>query len=122
MPVERVLCFEDPTVVWPRTHCCDEMAEQVTLECDMHPNPFDCGDRVAFWSAQYDEYGLVVHDGGATYILVQHCPWCGTALPESRRDRWFDELEAMGFEDPLQGDIPERYRSDAWYRDDTAVA
>lgn len=39
----------------------------------------------------FDEFGLIVHDGGQSYVLIQHCPWCATRLPESQRDRWFDE-------------------------------
>ena len=29
-------------------------------------------------------------------ITINFCPWCGTQLPESLRDRWFEELELLG--------------------------
>jgi hypothetical protein len=28
--------------------------------------------------------GLVVHDGGGSYIAIQYCPWCGAKLDEGR--------------------------------------
>ena len=55
--------------------------------------------------------GLPVHDGGASYVLVAFCPWCGARLPESQRDRWFEETEAKGFTDDT---LPPEYRTGAW--------
>ena len=49
-------------------------------------------------------------------MSIAFCPWCGAKLPESLRERWFAELQALGFDDPSEQDIPERYRGDAWYR------
>lgn len=41
----------------------------------------------------------------------------GTRLPDSKQDQWFDELEALGFEDPLFDDsVPEACKTDEWYR------
>lgn len=37
-------------------------------------------------------------------------------LPESKRERWFEELEALGFNEPSEQDIPQRFLSDAWWR------
>ena len=62
------------------------------------------------WNARFDEYWIPA--GGSRQCLF-YCPWCGEKLPPSQRDRWFDELEAMGL-DPLADDIPESYRSAAW--------
>lgn len=42
-----------------------------------------------------------------------HCPWCGEALPPSQRDRWFDEIEALGL-DPLADPLPPAYLDGAW--------
>jgi hypothetical protein len=53
------------------------------------------------YSLVFDEYGIVVHDGGKSYVRIDFCPWCGTRLPESKRDQWFEALEAMGI-DPLR--------------------
>jgi hypothetical protein len=99
-----------------RRHCCDELRSQVEHTCKQHRDPFNCPDHLIQYSSRFDEYGIVVHDGGSSYVVIRYCPWCGSCMPESKRERWFEELQAMGFDDPLQQDIPEEYRSDAWYR------
>jgi hypothetical protein len=53
-----------------------------------------------------------VHDGGASYVLITHCPWCGATLPEGKRDRWFDETEALALTDDAS--LPAKYLSRAW--------
>lgn len=62
------------------------------------------------YDSRFDEYWLPA--GGARQCLF-HCPWCGEALPPSQRDRWFDELEALGL-DPDRDAIPEDYRDGTW--------
>jgi hypothetical protein len=66
------------------------------------------------FNLKFRETGVSVLDGGSSILLFQYCPWCGTRLPESLRNRWFDELEARGI-DPLYGDIPPDFRDDRWY-------
>jgi hypothetical protein len=80
------------------------------------PDPFDNSDNLIFYSAKFDEYGLIIHDGGASYVLIGHCPWCGQKLPESKRDLWFDTLEALGFDNPPQDEIPLEFETDAWWK------
>jgi hypothetical protein len=63
----------------------------------------------------FDEYGIFIHDGGSSLTLINFCPWCGSKLPESKRDRWVEELEKLGFTDPfLRDDIPEEFKTDEW--------
>ena len=59
------------------------------------------------------EYVLVID--GPMVDLIAHCPWCGSTLPDSLRDRFFDELDNLGLEveDPA---VPEEFRSDEWWR------
>ena len=95
-------------------HCCADMAKAVANDCIEHADDgFACADLLVAYSPVFDEYGLLIHDGGASMLLISHCPWCGTKLPGSARDRWFDELEAMGL-DPITDDIPDAYRSAEW--------
>ena len=68
-----------------KRHCCDEMARQVDHRCDTHPDPFDCPDNLVHYAARFDEYGLIVHDGGSSSVRVEYCPWCGAKLPASKR-------------------------------------
>jgi hypothetical protein len=63
------------------TFCCEMMRRNVEARCDQHPDPFDCPDTVVFYSAKGDRYGLIVHDGGTSYIAIKYCPWCGVSLP-----------------------------------------
>jgi len=98
------------------SHCCESMEQQIAFRCDKHPNPFACPDSLVLYSEQFDEYGIIVHDGGTSLRVISFCPWCGTKLPESKRDRWFEELSALGFDEPFEQDIPSAYRSGKWYR------
>jgi hypothetical protein len=101
-------------------HCCDLIAERLQYVCPDHKDPFDCPDSLVYFSPEFREYGLIIHDGGHSYVTIQYCPWCGARLPESLRDRWFDEVEALGFHDPEDPHIPEEYRTDAWYQEGAA--
>ena len=48
--------------------------------CEQHPNKFECPDNLVTYNEKKGAYGLVVHDGGSSYIAIQFCPWCGAAL------------------------------------------
>jgi len=95
------------------------MIAQLTHDCQQHANLFDCPDALILYEPRFDEYGLIIHDGGTSYQVIHYCPWCGTALPASKRDRWFDELAALGFDDPVTQPIPIAFTTDAWYRPST---
>lgn len=99
-----------------KPHCCATMAAQIAHACTEHADVFDCPDALIFYKPRFDEYGIIIHDGGTSSLTIHYCPWCGTALPHSRRDRWFDELAALGFDDPATQDIPDAFTTDAWYR------
>ena len=94
-------------------HCCEAMARQVTWHCDHHDDPFDCADVVVLFSARFQEYGLIIHDGGTSSIGIDFCPWCGQRLPTSQRDRWFEKLEGRGI-DPWEDEIPAEFQDDRW--------
>lgn len=67
----------NPTV---RTgYCCDDLRYHVEQTCPDHADPFACPDIVIV-RTKGGEYGLPVHDGGSSFIKVQHCPWCGARL------------------------------------------
>jgi hypothetical protein len=51
---------------------------------------------------------------------ITYCPWCGTKLPESVRDQYFEILWAKGIEpgvdkynDPT---IPTEFKSEEWWK------
>jgi hypothetical protein len=97
-------------------HGCKEMKRQLELRCDRHNDPFQCADRLIIYSPRFDEYGIIIHDGGSSYSVIRYCPWCGKKLPPSKRDRWFKVLEARGYEDPAKQKIPPEFLTDEWYR------
>jgi hypothetical protein len=92
---------------------CVHIADRVTGRCSMHENAWDCPDIILVHDERFDEYGIPVRDGGSSMIVIGYCPWCGVKLPESQRDRWFAEIEALGI-DPWSDEIPEPYRTNAW--------
>lgn len=101
-------------------HCCASMAEAVEL----------AGQRrfswppALIWSAIWDEYRIGVADlnpaRGVEQLnteVIAFCPFCGTKLRESKRDRWHAELYGMGFHDPGEQDIPPEYEDSRWWAD-----
>jgi hypothetical protein len=84
-------------------HACDGMA--LALEDPRVPLEY---------LPEYREYGLRVA-GSPAFQIIEHCPWCGSALPPSLRDEYFDRLDAMGME-PGDADVPADFASDAWWK------
>ena len=94
--------------------CCEKMAMALEHDCEQHETPWDCPDTVLIYHEPFDEFGIPVRDGGASVLLIEHCPWCGVRLPPSQRDRWFDELDALGIDEQQIADIPARFLSAEW--------
>jgi len=61
------------------------METEVNRKCAEHSDPFDCPDHTVYYSTEFKEYGIIVHDGGSTYSVIRYCPWCGSNLPTSSR-------------------------------------
>lgn len=99
-------------------HWCERMTGQVGHGCGKGEGSFACPDALIYYDLKFDEYGIIVHDGGESYVTIEFCPFCGSKLPKSKRDLWFDELQAMGL-DPWDTDThPSEYQTDEWYRQD----
>jgi hypothetical protein len=95
--------------------CCEEMKKQISFLCSEHSSRYACPDCVVEYNEKFDEYGLIIHDGGSSMFIIQFCPWCGTKLPESKRALWFERIEALGL-DLWNDPIPEPYKSGAWWQ------
>lgn len=77
----------------------------------------DEGEVALVYVARFREYGIQVLDGGCAIQMARFCPWCGTRLPESLRELWFERLEVMGYEvDLFSDEIPDAFKSDDWWR------
>jgi uncharacterized protein DUF6980 len=61
-------------------YCCAMMKQSVEYSCTGHPDPFDCPDSLILFNEKAEEYGIIVHDGGTGYVVIRHCPWCGSKL------------------------------------------
>ena len=97
--------------------CCIDMENYIKHNCDIHEDIFDCPDTLIFYDKKFDEYGIIIHDGSKSYIVINHCPWCGKELPTSKRDLWFEELEKLGIDNPFEDTIPNKFNSDEWWKE-----
>jgi hypothetical protein len=61
------------------------IAENLSVKCDIHVDEYECPDCLIAYSRKYNEYGIIVHNGGTSYVLILYCPWCGAKLTESKR-------------------------------------
>ena len=66
--------------------------------------------------SKFREHGIAITDGGSAMQVIKHCPWCGSILPESLRDEWFnivfDKLKLDGLDDP---NLPNEMKTDEWW-------
>jgi hypothetical protein len=63
-----------------KRHCCEEMDYHANLNCDIHENPYDCLGKIILFIEKENDYGLIIHNGGSSYIKIDFCPWCGSNL------------------------------------------
>lgn len=85
------------------THCCERMAADVGED-----------DHAMQYLPKFREWGIAIYDGGSAVSRISYCPFCGTRLPTSLRDEWFDRLEQLRL-DP-DGPLPVDLQSDAWWK------
>lgn len=80
--------------------CCSQMAYNIEEA------------KSVTYNEVFDEYSISIPEDDISGMSLSYCPWCGRKLPPGRREEWFSELEALGFDDPLLDDnIPEKFRS-----------
>ena len=58
------------------------MTSNVNSTCEQHPNRHDCPDCLIDYWPKSNTYGIMIHDGGESVIVISYCPWCGTKLSE----------------------------------------
>lgn len=102
----------------PADYPCIHMAFYATDVCEIHQDPWECQSCAVVFIEQYDEYGIPIRDGSNTYWKIENCPWCGTRLPESKRELWYRTLLGMGIDpfDP-QAKIPPAFQSKRWFQE-----
>jgi len=73
------------------------------------------GETAVRYIPKFREYGIAVLDGGDSSIEISFCPWCGSELPHSLRDKWFETLESFGLNIDSSS-IPQGLESDKWWK------
>ena len=104
---------ERSRIVGSDMYCCDMMKHNIFCELSE-----DVGDKTIFYSKRFDEYMIPLSEDRISGICIAYCPWCGQKLPESKRGRWFEELDEMGIEFSLfdTEQVPPDYLDDTWWR------
>ena len=96
-------------------HCCEAMAYHLDWQCDMHSNEYECADALVTFIPKFGEYGLIIHDGGDSYVVISHCPWCGARLPNrsvtAGSRRWSAAVSIVSADD-----VPAEFDDDRWLR------
>jgi hypothetical protein len=62
-------------------HCCTKMTFYLTY--DKPTKQINPDAIIRFWK-KTKTYGIPVHDGGSSIIVVEYCPWCGTRLTKKK--------------------------------------
>ena len=81
-----------------KAHCCEMMRSNVEYTCDMHADRSDCGDCIIDHWPSSNRYGIMIHDGGSSMIIIGYCPWCGTKLPDPDNDSGGRMIDVSDFE------------------------
>lgn len=63
-----------------KAYCCEMMKNNSEFSCKSCKNEFDCPDTLIYHSKKNKEIGIIIHDGGSSYLKINYCPWCGTRL------------------------------------------
>lgn len=100
--------------------CCEDMKNNTyCTDQDWVADNGDKEDKIIYYVSRFDEYGIPVRDGeeavSSSYIGIDFCPWCGRKLPDSKRDDWFETLEKLGYDEPMEQEIPKEFESSEWY-------
>lgn len=83
--------------------------------CDTLRTMLDRDEGFVKYDEVFNEYYLIVPAAEEVRQVIFYCPWCGDKLPESLRDRWFDEvMETYG--STSSSHIDPKYHSDRWWR------
>ena len=64
----------------PETLCCESLQAALEMSCDTHDDPFDCPDSLIGYNEAFNQFALIIHDGGRDVVVIRHCPWCGAAF------------------------------------------
>ncbi len=67
-------------------HCCEMMVSHCVHQCNNHESEFDCPDSLIHYEPEEEKYGIIIHDGGCSWLEIKNCPWCGKNLRRFREN------------------------------------
>jgi hypothetical protein len=73
-----------------KNYCCAWMKHFAQTACERHPDRFDCADSLIHYSEPHNKFGIIIHDGGSSFLTFNYCPWCGTRLGRGSPQRMID--------------------------------
>ena len=82
--------------------------------CESMRSAIEDIENPMYYSSILREFGIRL-TSEFEFELLNFCGWCGSTLPTSLRDEWFQKLENIGI-DPWEDDIPINYLSSAWWQ------
>ena len=93
-------------------HCC------ITMDDFIEEN------KVAiYYDKEFRRYSIGMKNGTGAVQTMIYCPWCGSKLPKSLFNKWFDVLESeYGLEDihvleiEENPKIPKEFKTDEWWK------
>lgn len=56
------------------------MRAEFKKKCKTHVDRMECPDMLLEYARSLERFGIIVHDGGSSMIIIKYCPWCGTLL------------------------------------------
>ena len=62
------------------------MARAAAFDCDVHADAFECPDTLIYYSPEQKKHGIIFHDGGTSFSVIDFCPWCGAHLRAAKGD------------------------------------
>lgn len=54
-----------------------------TYHDEDYPDPWESADVMIVYESKERFYAMPLRDGGSSFILISHCPFCGTNLAHS---------------------------------------
>ncbi len=73
-----------------KKYCCNWMKYFSETSCSTHADRFDCADNLIHYSKSHRKFGVIIHDGGSSFMTFNFCPWCGTKVGKGSPTRMID--------------------------------
>lgn len=66
------------------SYCCDHMKNFTRKDNGYNAEIYQDPDVLIVYIPKFDEYGIIIHDGGESSKGIEFCPWCGDKLPTQK--------------------------------------